>query len=307
MPESNASALTSPKTVRPVSLTRAKGDTQSPSRRFLRQLFRRRTAVIGLAIIVAQTLALTFGPALSPYDPIEPSFSTRFEPPSVAHPMGTDEVGRDVLTRVLYGGRVSVAAGVFSVLLGLLVAVPMGVASGYYRGMVDEAIMRIVDIMLAFPGILLAIVIVAILGPSVVNVVFAVAVFAIPTFARVARGSTMVIREQAYVEAARSIGARSGRIILNHVLPNIAAPITVLISLGIGTAILSATGLSFIGLGASPPLPEWGLMLSSGRDYLRSEWWLATFPGLAILITVLGVNLLGDGLHDALDPRSNKR
>jgi peptide/nickel transport system permease protein len=263
-------------------------------------------AVVGLLVIVIEIVVIIAAPLLVAYDPIEVSMADRFLPPSAGHMMGTDELGRDLFTRVLYGGRISLLVGLFSVLLGMSMGVPLGLLSGYAGGFVDEAIMRFIDVLLSFPGMLLAIVIVATLGPSTVNVVIAVAIFSTPTFARVVRGATLSIKEFTYVEAARCTGAGHARIMLKHILPNVLSLVLVLFSLNIGMAIISATGLNFIGLGGRPPSPEWGLMLSSGRGYLRHEWWVATFPGLAILITVLGLNLLGDGLRDALDPRIRK-
>lgn len=278
----------------------------SERRRIFRQLVRRRTAVIGLLVLFLELLIIVIVPFFLQYDPIEPSMQDRFLPPSEEHIMGTDELGRDILTRVLHGGRISLSVGFFSVTIGMLTGVPLGLLSGYLGGITDHVIMRLIDVMLSFPGMLLAIVIVATLGPSMVNVVIAVAIFSVPTFARVVRGVTLSIKENAYIEAARSIGVRDLRIMLRHILPNVLASIIVLFSLNFGMAIISTTGLNFIGLGGRPPAPEWGLMLSSGRDYLRHEWWVATFPGLAILVTVLGLNLLGDGVRDALDPRTRK-
>jgi ABC-type dipeptide/oligopeptide/nickel transport system permease subunit len=217
--------------------------------------------------------------------------------------MGTDELGRDIFTRVVYGGRVSLFIGVSAVIIGLAIGVALGLASGYFGGLSDEAAMRFIDVLLSFPGILLAIVIVAILGPSNESVILAVAVFSVPLFARVVRGSTLTVKNTTYIEAARAVGAGHLRIIWRHILPNVRAPIIVLFSLSVGLAILSETGLNFIGLGSAPPSPDWGLMLSSGRNYLNDQWWMATFPGLAILVTVFALNLLGDGVRDALDPR----
>ena len=259
--------------------------------------------MLGLAIIILELLAITGGPLLISYDPIEAAVNNRFQSPSLDHPFGTDELGRDILTRVLYGGRISIGVGVSSVFICMLAAVPLGLVSGYVGGRTDETAMRFIDILLTFPGILLAIVIAATLGPSAWNVIFAVAIFHIPIFARVTRAETLSIKEKSYIEAAHAVGARDMRIMFKHILPNMTGPILVLMSLSVGTAILSATALNFIGLGGQPPTPEWGLMLSSGRDYLRNEWWVATFPGLIILVTALGVNLLGDGLRDVLDPR----
>lgn len=272
-------------------------------RRMLRQLRKRRLAMLGLAILVIEILAIALGPSLLPFDPIQVDVKSRLQPPSWTHLMGTDELGRDIFTRVLYGGQVSLFIGVSAVFLGLTIGVGLGLGSGYFGGLVDETAMRLIDVLLSFPGILLAIVIVAILGPSTESVILAVAVFSVPLFARVVRGSTLTVRNTTYIEAARSVGAGHWRIIWRHILPNVRAPIIVLFSLSVGLAILSETGLNFIGLGSAPPSPDWGLMLSSGRNYLADQWWIATFPGLAILVTVFALNLLGDGVRDALDPR----
>lgn len=271
--------------------------------RTIRQFMKRKIAVLGLIIFTLELLVIVFGPFFLQYDPVEARMADRFQSPDLAHIMGTDELGRDIFTRVVYGGRISLSVGLLAVGLGTLMGVPLGLIAGYAGGFVDEVIMRLIDVLLSFPGILLAIIIVATLGPSVVNVIFAVAIFSVPVFARVVRGATLSVKENTYILAARSLGAGSARIIFRHILPNVLGPIVVLVSLNFGLAIISAAGLSFIGLGSKPPAPEWGIMLSAGRGYLRNEWWVATFPGLAIMITVLALNLIGDGLRDAIDPR----
>ncbi len=268
-----------------------------------RQFRRNPAAVAGGIILVLVVACAVLAPALAPSDPNQPDFSARFRPPSRAHPFGTDDLGRDLLSRVISGSRLTLQVGVISVTVAILIGVSMGLVAGYYGGLVDGALMRVVDVLLAFPGILLALVVVATLGPGLRNVMIAVGIFSIPTYARVVRGSTLSVREQEYVEAMRALGASDFRITVRHIFPNVLAPVIVLATLGVGTAILSAAGLSFVGLGAQPPSPEWGAMLSQARTYLREEWWMATFPGLAILITVLAINLAGDGLRDALDPR----
>jgi peptide/nickel transport system permease protein len=278
----------------------------SERRRVLRQFVKRRTAVLGLIIIAVELLIIVFGPLFIPYDPTEAIMSDRFLAPSPAHIMGTDELGRDVLARVVYGGRISLGVGVLSVTLGMFIGVPLGLLAGYIGGAVDEIIMRFIDVLLSFPGILVAIVIVAILGPGLINAVIAVAIFFVPVYSRVVRGITLSIKQNTYILAAVSLGAGNLRVITRHILPNVLAPIIVLLSLNLGLAIVAAAGLNFVGLGGKPPTPEWGLMLSSGRGYLRNEWWVASFPGSAIFLTVLALNLIGDGLQDALDPRIRK-
>ncbi len=261
-----------------------------------------RAALLGAFVIV---LVIAFGlmaPAIAPYDPtrITPD---ALMPPSRHHLFGTDDLGRDVFSRVMYGARISPLVGLIAVAISALVGVSMGLISGYAGGIADNLIMRIVDVLLSFPGIVLAIGIVAILGPGLNNALLAVGIAGIPTFARVVRGSVLVEKEKEYVEAARLLGVPTPRIIVLHILPNVLAPVIVLSTLSVAAAILAAAALSFVGLGAQLPTPEWGAMLSQGRNYLSNQWWVAAFPGLAIALTVLGVNLLGDGLRDVLDPR----
>jgi peptide/nickel transport system permease protein len=268
----------------------------------LRQLRKDKAAILGAFILSLVVLAAVLANVIAPYDPIAIS-EQRFEPPGPAHFLGTDELGRDILSRVIFGARISLLVGLISVGIAASIGVPLGLVSGYYGGVIDNLIMRVLDVMLAFPGILLAIVVVAILGPGLTNAMVAVGIANIPTYARVVRGSTLTEKSKTYVEAARLIGVPTLKTLVRHILPNVMAPVIILSTLGVASAILAAAGLSFVGLGAAPPTPEWGAMLSRGRQYLREEWWVATFPGLAILVTVLGINLLGDGLRDALDPR----
>jgi peptide/nickel transport system permease protein len=246
-------------------------------------------------------------PLITHFNPIAITPEDRLLPPSAVHLMGTDNFGRDTFTRVVFGGRISLSVGIISVFVALLFGVPMGLISGYYGGKLDSVIMRVVDVMLAFPGILLALVIIAILGPSIFNVMIAVGISAIPTYARVTRSSVLKTKEEMFIYAAILMGCKTRRIILSHILPNILGPVVVISTLGIGGAIISGSALSFLGLGATAPTPEWGLLLSDGRNYLAQAWWITTFPGMAIMITVLSINLIGDGLRDALDPKMINR
>ncbi|MDR5682477.1 MAG: ABC transporter permease [Armatimonadota bacterium] len=267
------------------------------------QLLRNRGAVGGLVLLVFAIGVAVGAPWLAPYDPTYQDLLAPLEPPSRKHPFGTDEVGRDILSRVIYGSRISLSVGLISVSIGGTAGVTLGLVSGFYGGRLDDVILRVMDLMLAFPGILLALAIVAVLGPGLFNVMIAVGIAATPSFTRVTRGQTLSVREMDYVVGARAIGCTNARVIWRYVLPNVLPSIIVLATLGLASAILAASGLSFLGLGAQPPTPEWGAMLSSGRAYLRQAWWITTFPGLAIMLTVLGMNMLGDGLRDALDPK----
>ena len=267
------------------------------------RLSRDRAAVAGLLVVAVLVVVAVLAPAIVPYDPIDQSFRIKLQAPSAEHPLGTDEFGRDVLSRILVGTRVALGVGIIPVLIALVAGVSLGLVSGYFGGAIDQVVMRLIDILLAFPWLLLAIGIVAILGPGIQNVIIAVAIVYIPAFARIVRGSVLSIKEKEYVEAARAMGQPNAQIIVRHVLANAWAPIIVLSTLSIGQAIIYAAGLSFIGLGTQPPDADWGVMLKSGQEYLRDAPWLGFFPGLAILITVLAFNLFGDGLRDALDPR----
>ena len=268
-----------------------------------RRLRRHRTAVAGLSVLAALVLLAALAPLLFPEDPTEPRFERVLRPPSWEHPLGTDNLGRDLLTRVAYGGRVSFLIGVLAVVTSAAVGVPVGLLSGYYGGRFDLLVQRLVDLLLAFPGFLLALTLVAVLGVGVTNVVVAVGLASAPVYVRLVRGVALSVRNQAFVEAARALGASDRRILFRHVLPNCTAPVIVQSTLQLGTAILTAAGLGFLGLGVKPPTPEWGTMLGEGQTYLFSSWYMATFPGLAIFLSVLAFNLLGDGLRDALDPR----
>lgn len=268
-----------------------------------RRLRRNRGAILGMTTVFIFAALAVLAPWAAPGDPIAQDLDARLLPPSRHHWLGTDDLGRDLLTRIMYGGRVSLTVGVVSVALALAVGALLGLLAGYYGGWSDSLTMRTMDIMLAFPATLLAIFIVGVRGPGLNNAMLAIGVINIPIFARIVRGSVLRVRGEDYVEAARALGASQRRIIGRHVLPNTLAPIIVQTTLGIGAAILEAAGLSFLGLGAQAPTPEWGAMLTNTREFLRDAPWAATFPGLAILFTVIGLNLLGDGLRDALDPR----
>lgn len=260
--------------------------------------------MVGLAIIIAIILLAIFAPYVSLADPLAIDYAHTAAPPGVSnHPLGTDAVGRDILARLIYGTRVSLQVGVVAVGIAASLGTAVGLASGYYGGFVDNLLMRIVDVFLAFPVIVLAIAIIAVLGPSLVNVMIALGLVAWTTYARVVRGQVLVLRELDFVQAARAVGTGDVRIIVRHILPNAIAPIIVLATVGMAGAIIAEAALSFLGLGVQPPTPSWGSMLNEGRAFLRIAPHISTLPGLAIMITVLGFNFLGDGLRDALDPR----
>jgi peptide/nickel transport system permease protein len=264
---------------------------------------RHKGLLVGLCVLSFLALVAVFQNLLAPQDPTRIDIAASLLGPGPGRPWGTDQYGRDIWSRVVHGARISLTVGFISVGIAASLGSLVGLISGFYRGLTDAILMRIVDVMLAFPGILLALAIVSVLGSSLRNLMLAVGISAIPAYARLVRGSVLVAREQTYVEAARAVGAPTRLLLLRHVLPNVIAPIIVTATLGMGAAILSAAALSFIGLGSQPPTPEWGRMLSEGRDYLLEAWWISTFPGLAIMVTVLAMNLLGDGLRDVLDPR----
>ena len=267
-----------------------------------KNLKRNKMALFGLIIIV---LLAIFADQIANYDQvvIKQNLKMRLKPPSAQHWLGTDEFGRDIFARLIHGARVSLKVGLIAVGIAIVVGGFLGAIAGYYGDKLDNVIMRVMDIFLAVPSILLAIAIVSALGPNLLNLMIAVSISSIPRYARIVRASVLSIRDQEFVEAARAIGAGDARIIFRHIIPNSLAPVIVQGTLGVANAILSTAGLSFIGLGIQPPAPEWGSMLSGGRQYLRYAWWVTTFPGVAIMITILSLNLLGDGLRDALDPR----
>lgn len=269
-----------------------------------KKLRQQRLAMAGGGVLVVLVLTAVLAPVLAPYDPLEQNLYARLQPPSLGHPLGTDDFGRDILSRIIYGSRISLRIGGASIGAALIVGTLLGLWAGYWGGWADALIMRLMDLLLAFPSILLAISIVAVAGPGIDNAIMAVSIVLIPQFARLVRSSVLTVRETAYVEAARALGASQMRIVMVGVLPNCMAPIIVQTTLGLGTAILDAAGLSFLGLGAQPPLPEWGAMLAGGRELLFDAPWVMTFPGMAIFIVVLAINLFGDGLRDALDPKT---
>ncbi len=276
--------------------------SRSSGRLALLRFLRNRGAVGGAALLTLWVLVALVSPWLVPYDPTDTVGLAR-QPPSAEFWFGTDTLGRDVFSRVIVGSQVSLQLGLISIALGLGPGIALGLVAGYFGGRIDAVLSRFVDAMLAFPSILLALVIIAALGPNLRNVMIAVGIGTVPLYARLVRGSVLAVRRLPYVEAARVVGNGHVRIMVRHVLANAYAPIVVLSTLQVGQAILVGSGLSFLGLGAQPPTPEWGLMSAEGRDVLRRAWWISTFPGLAILSVVIACNLLGDGLRSALDPR----
>lgn len=269
----------------------------------LRRLLRNKLAIAGLIILGIFLAFALFAEVLAPYDPLAQQLTLRRQPPSAQHLCGLDDLGRDILSRVIFGARVSLQVGVVSVGMTIVVGAVLGLIAGYLGGWADNLIMRFMDIMLAFPAMLLAIAIVAILGPGLLNMLVAIAIVSIPTYARLVRAQVLSIKEQDYILAARAIGVGTGRMLFRNILPNATAPLIVQGTLSIATAILDAAGLSFLGLGAQPPTPEWGAMLGEGRFSVFTAPHIIVFPGIAIMLSVLGFNLLGDGLRDALDPR----
>jgi ABC-type dipeptide/oligopeptide/nickel transport system permease subunit len=287
-------------------MTETTGTTRKPVshlRRNWAKLRRNKAALFGGFILLVYLFTALLAPLLFSGSPSAPNLIMSLEGPSAQHLLGTDELGRSILGRIIWGSRVSLMIAVGVVAVGLLVGVPFGLISGYYGGKVDFLIQRVTDMMLAFPGFLLALGLVAVLGVGLNNTVVSIGISMIPIYIRLVRGCVLTVREQVYVEAARAVGTRDFKIILKHILPNVMVPITVQTSLGMGNAILFAAGLGFLGIGVQPPTPEWGAMLGSGRAYLFNAPHVATFPGIAIFLSVLSFNLLGDGLRDALDPR----
>jgi len=280
--------------------------SESELRAVLRHLRKNRIAMIGLFIIVLFVLCAVFAPLITKYDPTATNFGKALSKPSVQHWLGNDELGRDLFSRILFGARISLIIGLISVAIGLILGVPIGALTGYFGGKLDLFAQRAIDIMIAFPGILLAIIVVTVLGVGVENVMIATGIASVPVYARLVRGSVLSIKKMGYISAAKALGIGEAAIIFFHVLPNCFGPVIVQSTFQVATSILWAAGLGFLGLGAQPPLPEWGAILAKGRVYMRVAPHLTTYPGLAIFLMVLGFNLLGDGLRDALDPRSRK-
>jgi peptide/nickel transport system permease protein len=277
---------------------------RSPTREALRRLRRDHMAMAGAIFLVLVALVSLMAPVLAPHDPIETNLSMRLAPPGTpGYPLGADELGRDMLSRLVWGGRISLLIGFSAVMVAMIVGVVIGLLAGYFGGWSDSVIMRLIDILMAFPAILLAITIVASLGPGLRNAMLAVSIVGIPYYARIVRGNTLSLREQEFIQAARVTGAPKTRIMFRHIFPNTMAPLIVAATLDVGWFIMAAAGLSFLGLGAQPPTAEWGVMLSTGRQFVRNAPHLSILPGTAIFLVVLALNFLGDGLRDALDPR----
>ena len=276
---------------------------RSPARLAFARFVRHRGAMVGLVLLTLWVCLAIFADAIAPYAPNELVSRSR-QAPSADHWLGTDQLGRDMLSRILHGGRISLVLGFVSVLFGMIPGVTLGLIAGYVGGWVDAVVSRVIDAMLAFPSIILALIIIATLGPGILNVMIAVGISSVPEYARLTRGSVLSARAQPYVEAAWLVGNPARRIMAQHILPNTSGPLIVFATLQVGNAVLVGAGLSFLGLGAQPPTAEWGLMSAEGRDLLRRAWWIATFPGIAILTVVIGFNLIGDGLRDAIDPKS---
>ena len=271
------------------------------------RLLRNRAAVAGGLVVLLAVLVALLAPILAPDDPLQIDLSAAWESPNVKHLLGADELGRDILSRIIYGSRTSLEIAVVGVAIALMFAMLIGLPAGFYGGWLDRVLMRLVDVMLAFPSILLAIVIIAVMGPSSLSTVLAVGISSVPTFARLARASTLSLRDEEYVTAARGVGATDAHIIVAHILPNLVTPLIVLSTLRLSTMVLTVAGLSFIGLGVQPPFPEWGAMMNEARPAIADAPFAILFPGVALMLVILGFNLLGDGLRDALDPREVKQ
>jgi peptide/nickel transport system permease protein len=283
-----------------VELKKTPFHLDSPGMRLLRQTFRNRSAQFGSVLLLVLILACLAAPLLTDKDPNAIDPSQTLQPPSLTYPMGTDGIGRDAFARFLYGGQLSLRVGLVAIGIGALFGVTLGLISGYFGGWLDSLISWVTDIMLAFPDILLALAILAILGPGIINAMFAVGIAFVPSFMRLTRSSVLSIREMSYIEATRALGGSDFRILMDHILPNAMRTLLVLVTLGIGSSILAGAALSFLGLGAQPPTPEWGAMLNAGQKYVRQAWWLTVFPGLGIFLTILSINLIGDAISDAV-------
>lgn len=296
---------TTPTTAGHLKMQAAEPSKRSGFRYFLKRFSRENPLnVVALAIIAVFLFLCLFGPTIAPYNPTQPAIEDRLTGPSMDHWLGTDQLGRDVLSRIMAGARISLGIATVILAIAIPVGTLVGLGAGYFGGLVDELLMRITDIFLAFPALILAMAIAAALGPNLRNTVIALTLVYWPWYARLIRGQVLQIKERDYVEAARSVGVGSPRLISKHILPNAVAPIIIQATIDIGFAILATAGLSFIGLGAQAPTPEWGAMISDARTFFREAWWYFTFPGVAITLTVIGFNLLGDGLRDYFDPRT---
>ncbi|WP_288582981.1 MULTISPECIES: ABC transporter permease [Lysinibacillus] len=294
--------MTSPTTVQnsQVQNTQRK---YSPLKEFWKSFKKQKAALVASIFIGLLIVIAIIGPYIAPYDPFVPNYNALLEGPSASHLAGTDEYGRDIFSRLIVGAKISLMVSFSAVFLGLILGTILGLISGYFGGWVDKIIMRSCDVLFSFPDLLLAIAIVALLGPGINNVIIAVMIFSVPSFARLVRGATLNAKENVYVEAAQSMGASHVRVLWKHIFPETISELIIFVTMRIGTAILAASGLSFLGLGASPEMPEWGVMLSSGRDYLGTSSHVVIMPGIAIFLTVLAFNLIGDGLRDVLDPK----
>jgi peptide/nickel transport system permease protein len=295
--------------VETLSLPGTRAAARSERWSLLRRLIRRRTALFGLVVFAVVGLAALLAPALSPFDPLAQDIGQRLKPPGWTAPdgsthwLGTDHLGRDILGRILYGARIALVVGLAAVAIAGVLGLAIGLVSGYFGGWVDDLFMRLADIQLAFPFILLALAVIGVLGPSLRNIIVVVGVSGWVVYARIVRGEVLSLREREFVLAARAVGSPPTRVIVRHLVPNTFTPWLVIATLDMARVIIVESALSFLALGVPPPTPTWGGMLADGRVYMSTAWWLATFPGLAILVTVLGINLLGDGLRDTLDPR----
>jgi ABC-type dipeptide/oligopeptide/nickel transport system permease subunit len=276
-------------------------DLRAP--RLVRRLSRHKGALVSSIVLLTLVLLAVFAPLIASYDPTAANFQARLQPPSAAHLLGTDALGRDVFSRILYGGRISLSVGLIAVLVAVVLGLGIGLPSGFYRGWVDGFATRLIDSLMAFPGIFLALAIMTALGPGLEHGMIALGIAGAPSYARLIRGSTLSASQHAYIEAARCVGCSDVRIMGLHLVPNVIGPLIVLATVGLGQTIVAAASLSFLGLGAQPPSPEWGAMLGDGRDYIYSAWWASVFAGLAILIATVAINIVGDGLREALDPQ----
>lgn len=293
--------------VRPTADSAEKKVQHGPWRDAARSFAKNKTALIGLCLVVFFVLLALVAPLIAPFDYKAQVLSDRLKPPSGEHWFGTDDLGRDIFSRVIYGARISLWVGLLSVVGSIVIGTLLGIIAGFYGKWVDMIISRVFDILLAFPGILLAIAIVAILGPSLQNALYAIAIVNVPTYGRLVRSRVLSLRQEEFITAARALGANDGRILFKHILPNSLTPIIVQGTLGVATAIIEAAGLGFLGLGAQPPDPEWGKMLSDSRQFIQTAPWTVIFPGVCILLTSLGFNLMGDGLRDTFDPKMKGR